>query len=622
MKKVFALLFFVNLAIIIYSQNAVINPNKEETLFTIQTLGVSVPISPEDDLLLYKNYSGMHYARYEVYDEYENCVYSEMITAKRSISDYFFTEQTVFYTEIPKFTWNGKNSDGEICPDGIYTVTIQFVNEQNEKLRNSENSLIIPDKVYYTIKIDTLSPDFNLDVQTVPRKNLDSDWEYDSLLIYSSGEMAASWSLSVYENDTLVETKDYAANSFGVSECFLPVFKWSAQKKYGTCEIVVIAKDLVGNESSRSCKINLSDEGSTVKVSELYTMQDFYVLTNAFKEKYNKKTLFSDETFDDSVFLQKSLYSSDIHSELVFRNGNDEFLFPVKNFKKQLAWQIPSNSLPVGMYQVSLKIKVLNEEKEINAGSLQITDRALQSKIKVDVFVSNKTSINEENMESLSAAAFSVKNISEETVGQEWKAVLYTQKHKYVATLNSGLFRTENEAFEFPWNGFDNSGKFVASSGEKYIFSLLLNGEIALEKQFRLGCICDDSNRIVIPDIIFPPNQTDFFSEEDLFSMNYDVIEAVATIIKTNKEKISKITIRGYANPTVYPIQSEMNKENEDSLIPLSLQRAVAVKNILILLGVPKEKLFVEGKGGLEWIAEPNNKNENYKNRRIQFFVE
>ena len=64
-----------------------------------------------------------------------------------------------------------------------------------------------------------------------------------------------------------------------------------------------------------------------------------------------------------------------------------------------------------------------------------------------------------------------------------------------------------------------------------------------------------------------------------------------------------------------------MVEENTESLIPLSLQRATAVKNVLVVLGVPENILEVVGKGGLEYVANPLDSNENYKNRRIQFFI-
>ena len=45
------------------------------------------------------------------------------------------------------------------------------------------------------------------------------------------------------------------------------------------------------------------------------------------------------------------------------------------------------------------------------------------------------------------------------------------------------------------------------------------------------------------------------------------------------------------------------------------------VKNVLVVLGVPENILEVVGKGGLEYVANPLDSNENYKNRRIQFFI-
>ena len=170
----------------------------------------------------------------------------------------------------------------------------------------------------------------------------------------------------------------------------------------------------------------------------------------------------------------------------------------------------------------------------------------------------------------------------------------------------------------------NENNEIAVQAGQQFFCVLFSEGKILEKKEFSLGMIYeneDGKSKICIPDLIFPPNQNGFFGEEDLFLMNYKILKDIASVIKNNADSIQTVLIAGYANPTAYPKKDAMIEEDTESLIPLSLQRATAVKNVLVVLGVPENILEVVGKGGLEYVANPLDSNENYKNRRIQFFI-
>ena len=56
--------------------------------------------------------------------------------------------------------------------------------------------------------------------------------------------------------------------------------------------------------------------------------------------------------------------------------------------------------------------------------------------------------------------------------------------------------------------------------------------------------------------------------------------------------------------------------------MPLSAKLAESVKNYLTKNGVSGSRLATEGKGGTELVVDYKDKNNNWKNRRVEFILE
>ena len=56
--------------------------------------------------------------------------------------------------------------------------------------------------------------------------------------------------------------------------------------------------------------------------------------------------------------------------------------------------------------------------------------------------------------------------------------------------------------------------------------------------------------------------------------------------------------------------------------MPLSKERAEAIKTYLVKCGVSSSVLTTEGFGGTKPVVNPKDKDNNWKNRRVEFILE
>ena len=82
----------------------------------------------------------------------------------------------------------------------------------------------------------------------------------------------------------------------------------------------------------------------------------------------------------------------------------------------------------------------------------------------------------------------------------------------------------------------------------------------------------------------------------------------------------------GHANRSTNPY-NEL-EETQDSpkwgkaSIPLSKERAEYVRSVLRSYGISGDRLTTDGKGGTEPVADPYDRSNNWKNRRVEFILE
>lgn len=195
------------------------------------------------------------------------------------------------------------------------------------------------------------------------------------------------------------------------------------------------------------------------------------------------------------------------------------------------------------------------------------------------------------------------------------------------------------------WDGLSNIQKDVktkkaervqSASDYPYTFTVrdsqgmtsILNGIITVDiLVIREGNLL----KMAVPSIIFRSDNADFKTSEEvkngidpeIAKNNERVLKRIAEVL--NKFREYKVTIVGHANRV-----TDNDKEETESnpalwgpaLIPLSHERAEFVKTYLKKKGVSGGRLSTEGKGGTQLIVDYKDKDNNWKNRRVEFILQ
>ena len=173
---------------------------------------------------------------------------------------------------------------------------------------------------------------------------------------------------------------------------------------------------------------------------------------------------------------------------------------------------------------------------------------------------------------------------------------------------------------EYTWNGLSSKGEIVeggcdyqyvwyakAKDGADGFIPGIIKTDVMLKEE-------DGVLSFTLSSIQFGPNSAKFENlDEDQIKRNKELFDNVAQIL--NKYAEYTVTIEGHANNV-----SGTDEENIKELLPLSQARAETVKAELVSRGIAAERLIPVGRGSEKMIT--TNKEEAWKNRRVEFYME
>jgi flagellar hook assembly protein FlgD len=188
---------------------------------------------------------------------------------------------------------------------------------------------------------------------------------------------------------------------------------------------------------------------------------------------------------------------------------------------------------------------------------------------------------------------------------------------------------------ELVWDGRSKTGELVQSAMDyPYTFTVTdVEGQSSTASgSIRVDVLVirdGDKLKMQVPAIIFRADHADFVSNvqdpqqglpQSVIDNNMRVLRRIAQIL--NKFKDYTIVIEGHAhNLSGAEAEETSTAGGNIPLIPLSKDRAEFVKRELVRLGVSAGRMTTDGVGGRKPIANPANRDDWWKDRRVEFIL-
>mgnify|MGYP006273922479 CR=1 FL=1 len=172
------------------------------------------------------------------------------------------------------------------------------------------------------------------------------------------------------------------------------------------------------------------------------------------------------------------------------------------------------------------------------------------------------------------------------------------------------------------WDGRSAGGEYVISAEEyPYRFEIadVYGNTTVTEGTIPVDILVvrdGDQLKVQISNINFAPNSPELIldPERQIGRKNREVLNRLAEIFR--KYDAYRIEIAGHAvNLT------GTEREEEEELLPLSLERAEAVEEALVERGVSQNRISTVGRGGRDPLVPHSDPENRWKNRRVEFIL-
>ena len=185
------------------------------------------------------------------------------------------------------------------------------------------------------------------------------------------------------------------------------------------------------------------------------------------------------------------------------------------------------------------------------------------------------------------------------------------------------------EAFSpagWSWDGRSPRGELVQSASE-YRIAVTATDQLGNENAFESVLPVDilvirdgDRLKISISSIYFKPNTADYLNiDTELAQRNLATLDRLAEILK--KYADYRILLEGHAVRVYWDRADRWPTEERDVLIPLSRDRAEAIRSALSSRGINPTRMSIDGIGGYRPVVPHGDLNNRWKNRRVEFVL-
>ena len=546
------------------------------------------------------------------------------VTATKDVVSYDFTIKNkagkAVYTvkeskKLPvNFVWDGKDDSKILCSDGMYFAQLSVLAANGSTASASTQNF----------ELDTLAP--NLTAET--------PWSF-----FAPSGNGAQKNIPVTIKECSAE-KLWVAEVRDAKDKAVKKFSWNGSKESfawdgtdesgnlaanGKYNIVIFSTDDAGNSFSTELKgITLDNRETKAYITAEYEgispNNDGYLDTQKFEIR-------------TSVADNIKSWNFDVRKE----DGTSVYALSEKdsaNLPAAINWNgAGKNGLACeGTFTGTLEV-VYNNGNKVSAVSSPFICTATAPKLSVktapEYFSPDNDGVDDDLYIKLAGSTKAkIKN---------WSFAIKDPKDKDFWKTSGKSQITER----IIWDGLSNLQKDVNGNAERvqsamdYPYEFTVTDNLGMTSTVKGVIPVDvlvirDGNllKMAVPSIIFESDAANFQTanaklDADKVSNNIKVLNRIADILK--KFKDYKVTIVGHANK----ITDNPEEETVDNLaqwgrasMPLSKERADAIKVYLTKRGVNAAALSTEGMGGTKPVVNPKDKDNNWKNRRVEFILQ
>ncbi|MCL2879509.1 MAG: OmpA family protein [Treponema sp.] len=519
----------------------------------------------------------------------------------RSLKDFFGRLAAVKkQVEVPpEFTWDGKNDEGSLAPDGNYYFTITASDDSN-------NVAVSP---AYEAVLKNTPPEVSIQAMSNSQRIFNPlGGNKESITLTLSGSAEDAWQSGIYNSSgTKIRTFD-DINGQPVQQV------WDGKNDDGE-----IAEDGV-----YSYRIGTTDRAMNTASAEMSNIILDARAAGAFLTSslsYIAPKAGQDVNLVDfGIRLSLTDGIDNWKLELKDQNGAAQRTF---SGRRQIPASVGWNGLDdqgaiqEGVFTPELTVQYTRGDTVTAAATtvtVDVSGPILSLTYTPEYFSPDNDGVDDELLINLAAIDMSpIAGWSLEIRDPESGTLFYRVEGK------------GNPTPRLIWNGRSNKNELVQSATDyPYTFSAedILGNVSNKDGKFGVDVLVirdGDKLRIQIPSIVFRPNFADFKDlPQETIDNNIRIIKRIAQTL--NKFRDYKVQVEGHANPTTPPGPSR-DREEATELKPISEARAKAVVDELVKYGVARNRLTYIGVGGTRTIVPYDDLDNRWKNRRVEFIL-
>lgn len=494
--------------------------------------------------------------------------------------------------------WDGTDSSGLAVADGVYTALLKTSYQNGTAPSARSNAVLLKNslpRISVTSDVKLFSPTPDSARQFITLKQTSTSEAEWTATLSRTGETVRSWSWKGGVTDVVWDGTDDAGN----------------RVPDGLYRYEIKTTDAADNTASQTI------DGLTVDTRPT----PLFLTVGAEGFSPNGDGVSEALTINTRVGLNEGIqaWSLEISHETLGVRKTFEGRGPVPG---QFVWDGTNNlknRAEDGKYSARLAVQYLKGNKPETRSStflLQAGPPQLAIDLTPQPFSPDNDGTSDELLINLG-----VRSISPVA---EWSLeILDPENHRFIQFNGRGT-----PSAQLKWDGRSGTGELVQSASDyTAIFSArdTLGNTASVKKPLLVDVLVikdGDRLRIIIPSITFAPNSPDFLNdvEPEKASKNVAVLKRLSEIF--TKYQRYKIGIEGHAVMINWADPAKGKKEQEAELLPLSQQRADAVRDYLVKQGIAESRVRTEGMGGARPVVPFSDLDNRWKNRRVEFWLD